>query len=765
MIKSPRKKSPKKAASKKAAKTAPFPSHEDILNFIEESPGRVGKREIARAFKLDTRQKMTLKKVLREIRQSGAVPKDRGGRVRKPGSLPAVTVLEVTGPDRDGDMLARPVTWEGDDQPPIIYMVPDQRRRLQPGPGDRVLARLSPTGDGAYEARVIRAIAAAPEQVLGVFEIVGGQGRLIPTDRRSRGEFIIDAADTLDARPGDLVRAEPLAGRKLGLRRARIVERVASNENGNGAATASMIAIADYGLPTRFSADALSLAEAAGPAPAKGRDDFRQLPLVTIDGADARDFDDAVWAEPDPDTANPGGWRLMVAIADVAWYVRPGGGLDLCAYERGNSVYFPDRVVPMLPEALSNGWCSLVPGEDRPCLAAHLWIDASGKLVRHQFKRGLMRSTARLTYEQVQAAMDGDHDEATRPLLKTVIEPLYGAYRALREDRVKRGVLDLEMPERVIRLARDGGVEAITERRRLDSHKLIEEFMIAANVAAAETLEKARMDFLYRVHDEPTAEKLEALRQVLSGIGINFEPGGVASPKRFNGVLKQAAGTAHAPMVNLMVLRSQAQAEYGPGNLGHFGLALRRYCHFTSPIRRYADLLVHRALIDAGGLGDGGRGKAPRDLTETGKHLSETERRAAGAERSAIDRFTAAYLAERVGARFEGRINGVTRFGLFVTLDETGADGLVPIRTLGDDYYVHDEDHHSLRGRRSGREYRLGQNVEITLMESNPVSGGMIFELTATGPSPAPRPKRAKPAKAKRGRAKPRKGGKNKAKR
>jgi len=752
---SPGKKPPQKTAKKTAQKTAkksPFPSPEDILKFIEESPGRVGKREIARAFKLDAKQKMTLKKVLREMQQTGALEKDRKKRVRKPGTLPPVTVLEIIGPDIDGELMARPVDWEsrgdGEGEPPKIYMLPDSRHGAHPGPGGRVLARLSRTDDGDYEARAIRAIAAAPEQVLGVFGTVNGQGRLRPTDRRSRGEYVIDKRDTLDAQPGDLVRAEPLPGRKLGLRQAKIVERVPGGEaggmGGGAGGAASMIAIADYGLPTRFSAEAEKLAKAAGPAPAKGRDDLRDTPLVTIDGADARDFDDAVWAEPDPQ--NPGGWHLLVAIADVAWYVRPGDALDQCAYDRGNSVYFPDRVVPMLPEALSNGWCSLVPKEDRPCMAAHLWIDADGHLLRHQFRRALMRSHARLTYEQVQAAKDGTPDKTAKPLTATVIEPLYGAYQALLRGREKRGVLELDMPERKIELAPDGSVAAIVKRQRLDSHKLIEEFMIAANVAAAETLEKARKPCMYRVHDEPSAEKIEALRDALDSTGITFSKGGVASPKRFNQVLKQAAGTPHAEMVNVMVLRSQAQAEYSPGNLGHFGLALRRYCHFTSPIRRYADLLVHRALIDARGFGDSGLGNNVPDFTDAGRHLSDTERRAAGAERDAVDRYTAGYLADRVGAVFPGRVNGVTRFGLFVTLQETGADGLVPIRTLPDDYYIHDESRHSLRGRRGGREYWLGQTVDIRLTEANPVTGGMIFELVEDGvPALEKRGMRGKP--------------------
>jgi len=748
LSKSP-KRSTKKPPKRKPGKS-PFPSNEDILKFIEDSPWRVGKREIARAFKLDAKQKMTLKKVLREMNLSGAIEKDRGKRVRKPGTLPPVTVLQVTGPDRDGELTARPETWDSDEEPPKIYMVPDKRRTGGPGPGDRVLARLTPIDDGAFEARTIRTIASAPEQVLGIFETASGQGRVRPTDRRARGEFVIDARDTLDAKPGDLVRAEPLPGRRLGLRQARIVERIEPDE---GIHAPSMIAIAQHDLPTRFSEQALKQADQAAAAPVKDRDDFRDIPLVTIDGPDARDFDDAVWAEPDSDKKNSGGWHLLVAIADVAWYVRPGDALDTGAYERGNSVYFPDRVVPMLPEVLSNGWCSLVPHEDRPCMAAHIWIDAGGNLVRHEFRRGVMRSAARLTYSQVQMARDGNGDDITEPLMESVIDPLYGAYAALLKNRKTRGVLELDMPERKVELDTNGNVEIISIRQRLDSHKLIEEFMICANVAAAETLERAKMPCLYRVHDEPSQEKLTTLYEVLSSVDISFEKGGVASPKRFNRVLKMAKGTPHAEMINVMVLRSQAQAEYAPGNLGHFGLALSRYSHFTSPIRRYADLLVHRALIDAGRLGEGGLGKSHRDFGATGEHLSDTERRAARAERDAVDRFTAAYLEDRVGGQFGGRINGVTRFGLFITLDETGADGLVPIRTLPDDYYIHDEDRHSLKGRRNGREYRLGETVDVRLAEANPVTGGMIFTLLDsgnTGIAPRPKGKKVKQARGKR---------------
>ena len=745
--------------SPKPAKKSPFPSREEILQFIRSSPKRVGKREIARAFKLDSRQKMTLKKALREMELDGTLERDRGRRVRAPEALPPVAVVEITGTDMDGELLARPVAWDGDGEVPRITMVPGRRRHPAPGPGDRVLARLTPTGDGEFEGRTIRAIVSAPRQILGIFETIGGEGRLRPTDKRSRGEFAVDPRDTLDAGPGDLVRAEPLRGRRLGLRQARIVEVL---HGGEGPTAPSMIAIADYDLPTRFTAEAEKQAAQAGPAPEKDRDDFRSLPLVTIDGADARDFDDAVWAEPDPDKKNPGGWHLLVAIADVAWYVRSGDPLDRDAYQRGNSVYFPDRVVPMLPEALSNGWCSLVPGEDRPCIAVHLWIDASGKLLRHQFRRGVMRSAARLTYEQVQAARDGNPDKTTGPLRDTVIDPLFGAYQSLLQGRTAREALELEMPERRIELAPDGTVTGIGVRRRLDSHKLIEEFMITANVAAAETLEKAGRPCMYRVHDQPSKEKLEALRNVLDSVGIRFARGGTPTPKRFNQILKKAAATPHAPMVNEMVLRSQAQAEYAPDNVGHFGLALGRYCHFTSPIRRYADLLVHRALIASARLGPGGLEKNPRDFADMGEHLSMTERRAAGAERDAIDRFIAGFLADRIGAVFQGRINGVTRFGLFVTLTETGADGLVPMRTLADDYYVHDETRHSLRGRNSGIEYRLGDEVEVRLSEANPVTGGMVLALMDSG-APLSAKKGAKKGPKARG-ARPRRGAKGGAK-
>ncbi|MCB2100701.1 MAG: ribonuclease R [Rhodobacterales bacterium] len=714
---------------------APFPSDEQILEFLRDQGGRGGKREIARAFRLDADQKTILKKVLRRLKDEGRLAASRGKRLREPGALPEVTVLTVAGPDVDGEVLARPANWplaEGDDAPPpVIYMVPDRRGHPALGAGDRVLARLTPAGfneDGLrqYEATVIRRLPGAVDRVLGLFRRNGKELRIQPVDRRAKGELVVAPGETLDAGHGDLVWAEPVRGRPFGLRQARVVEVVGRMD---GPRSISLVAIAAHDIPTRFPQAALDQAAAATAAPLGRRTDLRDLPLVTIDGADARDFDDAVFARPDDDPKNPGGWHLVVAIADVAWYVRPGDPLDKEARKRGNSVYFPDRVVPMLPEALSNGWCSLVPREDRPCLAAHLWIDAKGDLLRHRFERALMRSAARLTYTQVQAARDGAPDEVTGPLVEGVLAPLYGAFRALLKNREGRGALELDLPERRIVMAEDGSVAGVEPRERLDSHKLIEEFMICANVAAAETLEKMRQPCMYRVHDEPSREKLESLREFLDSLDIPLARGQVMRARQFNAILGRVAGTPQSHMVSEVVLRSQAQAEYSPDNIGHFGLALRRYCHFTSPIRRYADLLVHRAIIAGGRLGDGGLADDDEDFAETGQHLSVTERRAAAAERDAVDRFTAAFLADRVGTNFRGRINGVTRFGLFVTLDDSGADGLVPIGTLGDDYYVHDETRHALRGRLSGQEFRLGDRVAVRLVEADPVTGGMIMGL------------------------------------
>ncbi|MFC7332941.1 ribonuclease R [Rhodocista pekingensis] len=710
-------------------KEAPFPSKDQVLEFIRESPTPVGKREIARAFHITGDARVLLKHLLKELEQEGAVEKGAGRRMAPPAALPEVAVLVVTGIDTDGEALARPVNWTDEENPPPeIFMRPERRGHPALTPGDRVLARLSRLSDRRYEARTIRRLdAGSTARIVGIYEAGREGGRLRPADRRTRTEFVILPQNAEGARPGELVVAEVLPSSRMGLKQARVIERLGGLDDPRAV---SLIAIHQNGIPTSFPQAALDEAAAAAEPSLEGRTDLRDIPLVTIDGADARDFDDAVHAEPDTDPANPGGWHLLVAIADVSFYVTPGSALDRTAFERGNSCYFPDRVVPMLPEALSNELCSLKPGVNRGCLAVHLWIDRDGTLKRHRFVRGLMRSAARLTYEQVQAARDGRPDETTGPLLERVIGPLYGAYEALAAARRRRGTLELDLPERKVTLDEAGEIVRIDVRERLDSHRLIEEFMICANVAAAEALEARHAPCLYRVHAEPARDKLEPLREFLDSLGYTLARGQVLAPSAFTRILEKAAGTPDSELISSVILRSQAQAVYQPENIGHFGLALVKYAHFTSPIRRYADLIVHRSLVRAFGLGAGGltEDEAER-LDRIGDHISMTERRAAEAERDAMDRYVARYLSDRVGATFTGKIGGVTRFGLFVTLTETGADGIVPISTLPDDFYDHVEAEHALVGRRWGRRYRLGTQVKVVLREADPVAGSLVFQL------------------------------------
>lgn len=709
-------------------RTGTFPDKDTILSFIRDSATPVGKREIARAFKLSgTADRERLKELLKELEADGTVERGRGKRVAPPQSLPEVAVLEVSAIDPDGEVLARPLSWTGEGKPPRIFMMPEKKGHPALAAGDRVLAKLSRINDRLYEARTIRRIEGTVGRVLGVYRPAADGGRVIPTDKRNKTELMVLPANRNDAEPDELVLVDVLPAGRLSLPQARVVERLGHTAEPRAV---SLIAIHTHGLPTDFPPAAVREAQVASVPTLTGRADLRAIPLVTIDGADARDFDDAVWAEPDSDPANAGGWHLLVAIADVAFYVRPGSALDRAAYERGNSVYFPDRVVPMLPEALSNDLCSLRPNEDRACFAVHLWIDRHGALLRHQFVRGLMRSAARLTYEQVQTARDGAPDEVTAPLLDPVLRPLYGAFACLWAARGKRGTLELDLPERKVRLDDRGRVAEIAPRERLDSHRLIEEFMICANVAAAESLESAGMPGLYRVHDQPSPDKQESLREFLGGIGYTLPKVPTLTPSHFTRILAKASGTPESQLVSEVILRSQSQAEYSPENIGHFGLALTRYAHFTSPIRRYADLIVHRALIRAHGLGPGGLDDAAMTgLEDIGEHISTAERRAAAAERDAVDRFTAAFLADRVGETFSGRVSGVTRFGLFIRLDESGADGLIPASTLPDDQYEHDEHAHALVGQRTGRVYRLGAPVTVILVEADPLTGSTLFAL------------------------------------
>jgi ribonuclease R len=565
----------------------------------------------------------------------------------------------------------------------------------------------------------------------------------VPIDKKQLGRELTIARDhTGGAEDGDLVAVEVARHGRLGLPVGSVVERLGSLKNERAV---SLIAIHAHGIPHVFSRSLVAEAEAAQPATLEDREDWREVPFVTIDPPDAKDHDDAVHAVPDPDPRNSGGHLVSVAIADVAYYVGPGTALDRAAAERGNSVYFPDRVVPMLPERISNNLCSLRPQEDRPALAVRMVIGADGHKRSHTFHRVMIRSAARLHYEQAQLAVAGRTDEVTEPIAEKILTPLYAAYRAVRRARDERGPLDLELPERKIVLKSDGTVDRVIMPQRLESHRLIEEFMILANVAAAETCERARVPLIYRVHDEPSPEKLNALREFLTTLDISLPKGGVLRPDAFNRILQRVKGRDIERLVNQVVLRSQAQAQYSPENFGHFGLNLRRYAHFTSPIRRYADLIVHRALIRSQKLGADGLSDSTdvATLAEVAATISATERRAMKAERETADRLIAHFLADRVGATFDGHISGVTRAGLFVELDETGADGLIPARYIGDEYFRYHDATHSFTG--NSATYRLGDPVTVELVEAAPVAGALRFRLLHAGHAAGAEPTRHKP--------------------
>ena len=716
-------------------KQSHLPSREELLAFIREHAGKVGTREIARAFGAKNADRAELKRMLRELADEGVVERRRK-RLHHGGTLPSVVLADITGRDADGEFLARPTEWDEETHgaAPVIRIATPLRARPgeTAGIGDRALLRIQRTSDDETSGRVIKLINRAKHRTLGIFRgIPGGGGRLVPIDKKQLGREIAIAPDaTAGAADGDLVAVEVARQGRFGLPSGSVVERLGSLKTERAV---SLIAIHAHGIPHVFSRAALAEAEAARPATLSGREsvreDWRKIQFVTIDPPDAKDHDDAVYAEPDTDPRNAGGHIVSVAIADVAHYVRPGSALDRAAAERGNSVYFPDRVVPMLPERISNDLCSLRPGEDRPALAVRMVIGADGRKRSHTFHRVLIRSAARLHYEQAQLAVSGRTDEVTEPIVKPIIAPLYAAYRSVARARDERGPLDLEIPERKIMIKSDGTVDRVIMPQRLESHRLIEEFMILANVAAAETCERARVPLVYRVHDEPAAEKVNALREFLATLDISLPKGGTPRPDAFNRILARVKGRDVERLVNEVVLRTQAQAEYSPENFGHFGLALRRYAHFTSPIRRYADLIVHRALIRALKLGPDGlvEGTDTGALAEIAASISAAERRAMKAERETADRLIAHFLADRIGAIFDGHISGVTRAGLFVELDDTGADGFVPARTIGDEYFRYNEASRAFVG--TSATHRLGDAVTVELVEAAPVAGALRFKL------------------------------------
>ncbi|MFD1766218.1 ribonuclease R family protein [Sphingorhabdus buctiana] len=714
-----------------------LPSREQILEFIETSKEPAGKREIARAFGLFGSDKIALKALLKDMTDEGLIDAAPGRAFHKMGGVPRVTVLKIV--DVDGNQLiAVPERWEADGIPLPKLRVVERGRKGALGIGDRILARTEEAGKG-WLAHPMKKLAKASEQILGVVEESdNGRFWLKSTDKKAR--FDIPLFEVGEAQPGDLVLAE--LGGRAGQKKARVTDVLGDPF---APRSFSLIAIHKFGIPFEIpeevEAEALHVSKL--PVTADKREDLRHLPIIAIDPRDARDFDDAVWATPDDDPKNANGFKAIVAIADVSYYVRPGSALDREAAKRGNSVYFPDRVVPMLPHALSSDKCSLRAGEDRAVLACHIQIDAGGHVTSWRFSRAIARISANIPYQDAQDAIDGKLDH---PMLESALKPLWACWKLLKNARDRRNPLELVLPERRITLDDEGRVVGVAVREHLDAHQVIEDFMIAANVAAAKALEEKKSPLIYRVHEPPAREKLVALKDYLKTFDIEFALGQVVRPSTFNAIIdKVQEHDEILPQIMEAVLRSQTQAYYTPQNAGHFGLALGSYAHFTSPIRRYADLIVHRALVSAYDLEmpapkDGTikpvTGLSARDferLDVTSEMISRAERRAMEAERETTDRYVAAFLATQIGEIIEARITGVQNFGFFATVESIGGDGLVPVSTLGAERFFYDEASQTLTGEDSGDEYRPGMRLKLRLAEANPVSGALRFELPDGG--------------------------------
>jgi ribonuclease R len=769
-----------------------LPSRQQILDFIESSDMPAGKREIARAFGLSGQDKIALKALLHDMADEGLIDASPGRAFHQAGGVPKVTVLRIVDVDESGVPWAVPERWEADLPEPRLRVLERKGRGSALGVGDRLLARTEQRGNG-YAAHPMKKLLKGSELVLGVVHQEAQGFWLRPVEKKERRELAI--SDIGNAQPGDLVLAE-----KVG-RPPRLTARVSEILGDPFAPRSfSLIAIHKHGIPHEFPPSVIEEAERVARRDLGKREDLTHIPIVAIDPADARDHDDAVWVASDDDPANPAGWRAIVAIADVSFYVRSGSALDKEARKRGNSVYFPDRVVPMLPETLSAEICSLKEGEDRAALVCHLQVSKEGQLRSWRFSRARVRIAGNIAYEDAQAAIDALAGQETqnpvRPepveglfsssagstegegfdklspngfgtdepvevfsspcsmpeieadppavpaaLLESTLKPLWACWRALYAAREKRAPLDLDLPERQVVLDEKGRIVSVAPRERLDAHKLIEDYMIAANVAAAKALESKKAPVMYRDHEPPGREKLVALKDYLKTFEVEFALGQVVRPATFNHIIERIGEADFRPQVMEQILRTQTAAYYSPDNKGHFGLALGSYAHFTSPIRRYADLVVHRALVRAYDLGEGGMTDSEAEAMEvTGELISQLERRAMEAERETLDRYVAAYLSERVGDLVDCRITGVQPFGFFATVEGLGGDGLVPVSTLGSDYYRYEEASQSLVGDDTGERFSPGQRLKLRLIEANPVSGGLRFGLPDGGHAP-PRPR------------------------
>ncbi len=708
-------------------------SKKSILSAVSAEPDRYDNKALARHLGVKGEDRRTLRAHLRELEDDGLIVKSSKKTYREADALPGVMVIRITKIDEHGDLIGAPESFKGEGQPPQILVREGPTAKKSKGDkgvemavGGRALCRIKKRNDGTITAQVMKKLGDGPSEHLGVL-YQGGRGwRIKPVSKKTRDEYKPNNVPK-DAENNDLVFFRSSRKNKGDLQLADIVKTVGSAD---GAKAASLISLYENDIPMGFSDEVIDEAKSLKlPKLSGAREDLRHLALITIDPVDAKDFDDAVLAHPDENPKNKGGWVIWVAIADVAAFVTPGSALDEAAREKGNSVYLPDRVEPMLPHELSSDLCSLRPHEDRACMAVRIVFDKKGHKQSHKFHRGLMRSHARLTYAEAQDGFMGSPGIAAEPVLD-ILQNLYAAYGVLKQSRAEREPLAIELPERRVHVNEAGDVTAITLRERFDAHKLIEEFMVQANVAAAEALAQKNIQTIIRLHEEPGRDKLQGLVDFLPALDLKFTLSDRVTPKRFNRLLQQAGEKDLSETVSMAVLRSQSQAIYTPDGSGHFGLNLDHYAHFTSPIRRYADLIVHRALIKTFKLGEDGTTATENSrLKEIAEHISTTERRAMVAERDATDRYVAAYLEKQLDAEFDARITGVTKFGLFITLDETGADGLIPARSLGQEYFAFEEKKKALTGVNSGKTYRFGRQVRVQLKEATPVTGGLIFEM------------------------------------
>lgn len=709
---------------------AGLPTKHDLLLWLKDNPDKISKREIAKAFGITGSYKIDLKKLI-----LGLENKEKTSS--KPSSESLVSAITSTAiciakvPDKDGDIFLDLLDFPDRKEMPKIFY--SEKSSITPVfEGDRILCALTKVEgkDYHYEAKLIRRIPKKNNlsKIVGLFRVSSSGGTLEALSKRLNTIWTIPPNAINGSVDGDIVEAEQISPKtRFGMPKAKVISVLGKTDDSKAI---SLIAIHEHSIVNEFSKETLSEAVNSAPVTLLDRDDLRHIPFVTIDPADARDHDDACYVELDLDDENKGGFIVWIAIADVAYYVQPGTLLDGEARKRGNSTYFPDRVVPMLPENLSANLCSLHEDEDRPCLALKMILDSGGKKISQQFFRGLMRSRGSLVYKEVQEAIDGNPSKKTQPILESIIKPLYKCFEALQNTTKERGPLNLDLPERKILLDDVGKVTSIEFLDRFDAHKVVEELMILANVAAAEELFNNQSSFLYRIHEEPEKEKVNTLREVVKSCGLGFSKGQVLKTHHLNSLLCNAKETEYSELVSMSILRSMPQAYYGAQPIGHFGLALRRYTHFTSPIRRYADLITHRAIIEIIN-----RGQEPLyrfdsgELDAIGESISICERKSMLAERDTVDRYLAAFFSDRIGLEVLGTISGVARFGIFVKIDESGADGLVPVSTIGNEYFRYNRDKQVLVAERTGLVLGLGKRVLVRLVETNALTGGLTLQL------------------------------------